>query len=366
MTILLFFVILVALVLVHEFGHFIVAKRAGIRVDEFGVGFPPRLFGVRRGETLYSFNALPFGGFVRIFGENPDEESLRGPDASRSFVRKSKFTQALVLVAGVAMNLLFAWGLFSAGFLAGMPTAVTPEDRESVENPKVLITRVLPHSAAEAAGFETGDEIRRLTATGDEIEIESPVEVSEFVDRHPSESLSLTVLRDGREIELSAMPATIEGVEEDRAILGIITELVGIQKLPLHLALTEGAKLTGVSVWAVITGVWDLIAGAATLSADLSQITGPVGIVSLVGDASSLGLIYLLTFTAFVSINLAIINLLPFPALDGGRLLFVGIEAIKGTPIRPAIANLANTIGFALLILLMLLVTYNDIVRLIG
>lgn len=365
MSVLLFFIILLALVLVHELGHFIVAKRSGIRVDEFGVGFPPKLFGVRKGETLYSVNALPFGGFVKIFGETPDQEALYGPDSARSFVRKPKLVQAAVLVAGVAMNVFFAWILYSGAFLIGMPTAVDPAHREGVSDARVLVTRVVPSSPAERAGMQPGDNVQFLAVGGIEIAVTEPRDIADFIALHGGEEVTVAFLRDGVVHRVNITPtANVEGI--DRLAIGIATELIGTQKLSLLGALGAGAVFTADSTWAILKGVGGLIAGALTFSADLSQITGPVGIVSLVGDASSLGFVYLLTFTAFISINLAIINLLPFPALDGGRLLFVAIEALKGSPIRPRVANVANSVGFAVLILLMLLVTYRDIVRLVG
>ena len=152
MTVLLFLLILLVLILVHEFGHFLTAKWAGIRVDEFGVGFPPRLWGTKRGETLYSVNALPLGGFVKIFGEDPDQASLEGPDSARSFVHKPKLIQSALLVPGGGCNILLAWLLLSLGFMLGMPTALHNARGYELSQVRLTTTSVLSNSPAEQAG----------------------------------------------------------------------------------------------------------------------------------------------------------------------------------------------------------------------
>lgn len=364
MSILIFLVILMLLILVHEFGHFIVAKKSGMRVDEFGIGFPPKLFGKKVGETEYSVNALPFGGFVRIFGENPGEEVGAG-DEARSFTKKSKFLQAAVLVAGVGFNVLFAWVLFSIGFMIGMPTTLSEETEGQAQNVRLVVTSVLPDSPAGSAGLMAGDEVRSLTASGETIENPTLSETLEMIDTEEE----IAVTYDRGDTVGTATVTPVRGLISDapgREAIGVSLGMVGELALAPHVALVEGAQFTYDMLSAVTVGIVSFFANAITFNADFSQVTGPVGIVGLVGSVSELGLIYLLSFTAFISLNLAVINLLPFPALDGGRLLFVIIEAIKGSPIKPVVANALNTVGFALLILLMLVVTYNDIVRLVG
>src|SRR3989338_2669325 len=160
MNILIFLIILLVLVIVHEFGHFFTAKRFGIRVDEFGFGFPPKLFGVKKGETEYTFNLLPLGGFVKIFGENPDEENTSGPDAGRSFINKPKWQQAIVLFAVVFANFLLAWILFSFFFMSGLPTSVGSEiNGTTLKDVHLMIISVMPDSPAEKAGLKSGDTI---------------------------------------------------------------------------------------------------------------------------------------------------------------------------------------------------------------
>ena len=360
------FLVLCLLVLVHELGHVLAAKKFGIRVDEFGIGFPPKAFGKKYGETEYTFNWLPIGGFVRIFGEDPDEESTEGPDRERSFVHKPKWQQAIVLVAGVTFNVLFAWLLFTGGFMVGMPTAVDDENRDQVRDLRLLVTQVIPDSPAEAAGLKTSDQITAITAADGDVMSEKTAEaVSAFISERGGEELTISIVRDDTPQEINVTPEN--GVIEDepeRAAAGFVPTESGIERFAPHIAIAKGADMTVTMLWLVTKGIVTFFADAFTLQADFTQVAGPVGIVGLVGDASALGFAYLVTFTAFISLNLAVINMLPFPALDGGRLLFVLIEKIKGSPINPAIANNLNRVGMILLVLLIVAVTYNDIIRL--
>jgi len=367
MSILIFLVILVVLVVVHEFGHFITAKLAGIRVEEFGVGFPPRLWGKKIGETRYSINALPFGGFVRIFGEQPQDVEKEPQLRERSFSAKPKYIQAMVLVAGVFFNLVFAWILLSTGFLVGLPTSVDEAHLSSVVNPRLIVTEIVPNSPAAEAGLISGDEPKKVIAGTDSTLLFLPSDLPTFVNAHKGETLTLTVLRSGTEVELSIAPkAGVIPGEPERIAIGVVAETVGLQKFGIIQSFAEGAKLTWRVLVEVLSGLWHLLSGAFTGTASIKEITGPVGIVGAVGTATELGFIYLITFSAFISLNLAVVNLLPLPALDGGRLFFLLIEAIKGSPIRPKFTQIANSIGFALLILLMIVVTFNDIARLVG
>ncbi len=359
MTIIIFFIILALLIVSHEFGHFIVAKKLGIRVDEFGLGFPPKILSFKYGETLYTFNSVPFGGFVKIFGEEPNEESINGPDSARSMFNKPKAVQAAVLAAGVTFNILLAWLLLSLGFMIGLPTPVDGAPAGAkVENVKLLITNVLSDSPAAKAGLKAGDEIVSL----DETTSLTPEIVQAFIAKYDQRAVKLSYRR-GENLAEAEVTPMVEGNQVAR--IGIAMDEVGILRLPLFRALWAGATLTAHLVVGTAAALFDFIrtifvgGGVA-----LSQITGPVGLIALVGDASSLGFIYLLTFTAFISINLAIINLIPFPALDGGRLLFLLIEKLKGSPIKPKVANTLNYFGFALLIFLMLAVTYSDVLKL--
>lgn len=354
------------MVVSHEFGHFIVAKKSGIRVDEFSFGFPPRLFGKKIGETTYNFNALPLGGYVKIFGENPNEESINGPDSKRSFVNKPKIIQASVLLAGITMNLLVAWILLSVGFMSGLPTSVGIAPKGStIDNQALTITSVVNDSPAEKGGIKTGDKIIALETKNDTTMLLSsilgPENVQAFVKKHNGEEIKVSLIRGKESMEKTVVP---EENKEGTAMIGISMDMIGMLKLPIHKAVWEGFKLTWNLTKGTAVGFYNLIHDAVLGKADISTLTGPVGIVGVVGDAAKFGFIYLLSFTALISINLAVINLVPFPALDGGRLLFLLIEKIKGSQIKPQVANITNMIGFGLLMLLMVIITYHDVVKL--
>lgn len=367
MNIIIFIVILLVLVVSHEFGHFIVAKKSGIRVDEFSFGFPPKLFGKKFGETTYNFNLLPLGGYVKIYGENPDEDSINGPDSKRSIVNKPRHIQALVLVAGVAMNFLVAWLLLSVGFISGLPSSTSSvPDGSRIENQALTITSVAKDSPAEKAGIKTGDKIVAFETEKDSTRLLSSnlraTNIQNFVKNHSGEEIKVSLVRAQDPMEVVVIP---EVNKEGTPLVGISMDIIGTLKLPIHEAVWEGLKLSGDLFIGTVVGFYHLISSAIVGQADMSSLTGPVGIVGVVGDAAKFGFIYLLSFTALISINLAVINLVPFPALDGGRLLFLLIEKIKGSRIKPQVANIVNMVGFGLLMLLMVIITYHDIVKLL-
>lgn len=360
MSILIFIIILSVLIIVHELGHFLVAKKYGIRVDEFGLGYPPRakkLFNWMG--TEFTLNWLPFGGFVKIFGENPVETAVEAEsaklDTSDNFQDKNRAIQAAVLAGGVFFNFLFAWMLISLGFMTGLAAPVGMS--LPVEDARTVITTVLPGSPAAEAGLRSGDAIVSVERGGVESGI-SPEEVAGFIGES-AEALTFTVDRGGEVSQKTVVPE--EGVVADRPAVGIAMDMVGTVQLSPLKALWHGMAVTVELTWMTAKALGTFIAQAVTGRADLSQVAGPVGIVTMVGDVTELGFSFLLTFTAVISINLALINLVPFPALDGGRLLFVSIEAIRRKPIPPTVFNLANTIGFALLIFLMILITVRDV-----
>lgn len=365
MDILIFIIILLVLVTVHELGHFVTAKWFGIRVDEFGFGFPPRAMRLfKKGETEYTLNWLPIGGFVKIFGEEISAETVEGPEANRSFVNKPKWQQAIVLVAGIFANLLLAWVLFSIGFMSGMPTSVdSVSDKTMLKDAKLVIVTVLPDSPADKAELVSGDKILSLSTPKENITELNPVSLREFIITH-DENITVSYERNGETLSTIIDPVTSEA--DGKPSIGISMAEIGTLKLPFFKALAEGAKFTWTVTEGTVVGLYGLVHSAVTGAGNVKDaITGPVGMVRIVGDASEFGFAYLLSFAALISVNLAVINLVPFPALDGGRLLFVLIEKIKGSRINPNVANIANMIGFWLLILLMIFVTYNDIAKLI-
>ncbi len=353
------------LVLVHEFGHFIVAKKSGIRVDEFGLGFPPKVFAKKWGDTLYTLNAIPFGGFVKIFGEDPHAENIEESDKTGSFHYKPKWVQALVLVAGVTMNILFAWLVLSLGFTIGFPAPVDYSPFGKTTNINLIVTEILPGSPADKAGLMAGDRI--LSASTGDVFVEgeslSPESVSTLIAESGTRNVGIAFVRgDASPQEINVTPDS-ETVPGKRAI-GVGMDSMGVLKLPVHLALLEGVRTTWYITEGTAVGLVKFLWDTARFQSDFSQVAGPVGIAGVVGEARALGFTYLLSLIALISINLAIINLLPFPALDGGRLLFVGIEAVIRRPINPVFVRWANMVGFMILILLMLVVTLHDITNL--
>lgn len=360
MTILLFIVVLVALILVHEFGHFVAAKLSGMRVDEFGIGYPPRAWGMKRGETEYTVNWLPFGGFVRIFGE--DEEAAG--NNPRAFFRKPRVIQALVLLAGILMNLVFAYLLLVITLSMGAPRVLEADQVAITPDAYVLVSSVLPDSPAKEAGFAPGDHVVSATAGEHVFESADSAAFSAYVG---SQTGPITfVLKDSKGVErtITATPRVgIDPTAPDRSVLGVGVASVGTVITPWYKAPLEGLTLTWDLTRNTAVGLVSFFASIFTFSADLSQVSGPIGIAGAVGDASQNGLAALLTLTALISINLALINFLPIPALDGGRLLFVIIEAIIRRPLPRSFQNTVNAVGFAFLILLMLVVTASDIFK---
>mgnify|MGYP000014655347 CR=1 FL=1 len=363
MTVLIFIAVLVLLIVGHELGHFFVAKAVRMKVLEFGVGFPPKIFGKRfgKGETEYTLNWIPFGGFVRILGEDPKDA-----DDPAAFSRKPALLQASVLFAGPFANIVLAFVLFSSAFMFGAPTVLDAlEGTENVRDQRVVVGHVLPASPAEESGVLAGDRIVALSVGETVYTITSPEQVGDLVTQGSrDEPISLILLRQSEERTLRVTPvAGLIADEPERVALGLATALVGTVSYPPHRAVVRAAGTTVDTTVFIAVSLFDLLKSAATLSADVSQIAGPVGIASLTGEAARFGFGSLLSFAALLSINLGIINLFPFPALDGGRLLFLGIESIARRKIPTRVAGALNTFGFGLLILLMLAVTVGDIGR---
>lgn len=361
MSVLIFFLVLFVLILVHEWGHYIAAKKTGMRVDEFGIGFPPKLYGIKKGETEYTFNALPIGGFVRIYGENPDAIEESDPDKNRAFGSRPRLAQAIVLVAGVTMNVIFAWFLFFITFIAGVPTAV---DESTATSAAVLyVSGVLPTSPLSGQ-VEPGSKIVSISVGDKEIQNPTPISFSEFIQSHSDNEVAIKFVKDNKESVVSVKPSFgLIPNEPTKAAVGVSLALVETKSSSVGGALVSATEATYSGLINISVGLFTLLSQAINGTADFSQVAGPIGIVSMVGDAAEFGLVALLTFTAIISLNLAVINMLPIPALDGGRLVFVIIEAITRKKINPVWIGRTNLIGILFLLALMLAVTYNDIMR---
>jgi regulator of sigma E protease len=371
-TLVLFIVVLSILVFVHELGHFLFAKWCKMRVDEFAIGFPPRIWSFKKGETVYAINLIPIGGYVKIHGENPDDESLTGKDASRSFSARPKWMQALVLVAGVSFNMIFAWLAIAFGFMVGFPISTDYFPEKQYQDVKVFIGEVRENSAAAEGGLQPGDAIASLAVIGPSMDgprigpakIPTKTEdISNLVSSTEKGEQVLVGYTRGNALSYATLTPQVS-TETGKPVIGVSLSAAGIVTLPVHEALIEGAVVTGKMTVAIADGLFTFLAKAITGNAPFSQVSGPVGIARLVGDAGEMGFAYLVSLTALISINLAIINILPFPALDGGRLVLVAIETIIRRPVPHNFANALNTIGFILLLLLMVLVTVNDVIKL--
>jgi len=356
MALIIFLIILSILIVVHELGHFAVAKKFGIRVDEFGLGYPPRakkLFHWRG--TDFTLNWLPFGGFVKIFGEDGENSEKE----SDSFVNKNRGIQAMVLVAGVAMNFLFAWFLISIGFAIGMPSSA--DSSLPVENAQTVVTSVMPGSPAKTAGLKAGDVITSIVSGGQIVNTDATAK-ADFIASSDEEVL-LSVKRGEKLLEIPIVPEFNQSL--NKPVIGVSMDDIGVAKLSPIKAVWQGLKTSILLTALTAKALFNLVAQAVQGSASLEGLTGPVGLVGIVGDASVLGFTYLLSLTALISINLTLINLLPFPALDGGRLLVVFVEALSRRNVPAKITSAINTIGFALLVFLMVLVTIQDIAKIL-
>jgi len=348
-TLLIFILILGILVLVHEFGHFIVAKKSGLTVEEFGFGFPPRIFSFKVNETVYSINLLPLGGFVKILGENDGEAGNL-----KSFASKSAGIRSLITAAGVMMNFALGALLLIIGFYIGLPQVVNEENKAIAKNVQIQIIAISNNSPAEKANLKLGDSIEGFG----EISI-----FQDFINQNKEKEISLKIKRGEDYLDIKAVPRA--NPPEREGALGIALAKTGLISYPWYQSVWLGIKSSFIITWEIIKGFFGLIKNLITVGKIPQEIAGPVGIAILAGQATALGFVYLLQLVALISLNLAVLNLIPFPALDGGRLLFLGIEKIKGSKVNPKIENVIHSVGIVLLLALVVLITYRDILKLL-
>ena len=350
LTALIFIAVIGVLVVVHEFGHFIVARRAGMKVEEFGFGFPPRLWGIKRGETLYSINLIPFGGFVKIFGEEGEHRN-----EPRSFSSKPLGIRLKVVIAGVVMNFLLAVFLLMLGNSIGIRVGIGNETDDisvAARDKKIQMLRVIENSPAQEAGLKIFDEI---------IGFSTAQEVRDYIAANAGKEIKLTIRRDSqvevKEISLSAK-------DEGDGLLGIVPARTGLLSYPWYESIWRGLQDAVFLTGQTAVGYYELFKTLLLKGQLLADVSGPIGIANITGQAAAVGFRFLLQFVALISINLAILNIIPFPALDGGRALILIVEKIKGSPVNSKVEAMINSVGFALLILLMVYATVNDIGRL--
>jgi regulator of sigma E protease len=356
-TILIFLLILGILVFVHEAGHFYAARKMGMKVEEFGFGFPPKIWSkTGKDGVVYSINWVPLGGFCKIKGE--DGENKEEPD---SFASKKPWQRGITLLAGVLMNFLFCAVLLSFGFMVGLPQSVDQATLDSgiVKDYKVQIVTVFDDKPAKAAGVQIGDIL--LSADGQPIK--SVQALIKYATSKIGQKVKFEFLRDDKKIEKEI---DVVSIGDNKGGIGVGLIETGIVTYPVYLAVWNGFKLTGILTGQFVMAFYNIIKNLIIGKPLGVQVSGPVGIAALTGQVAKLGWIYILQFTALLSLNLAIINILPFPALDGGRLLFVLIEKIRRKPVSQKIEGLIHTIGFSLLLILIIIITFQDILRYSG
>ncbi|MFH1036916.1 MAG: site-2 protease family protein [Patescibacteria group bacterium] len=357
LTITIAFFSLIGLVVLHEFGHFIVAKRFGVRVEEFGIGYPPKLFGKKIGETVYSLNLLPFGAFVKMPGE------IEQSDDPRSFFNKPVWQRALIVVAGVVSFWIIAAVLFSIVLMMGAPTAISDEETAGIVNPKVQITAVAKDSPAFVAGLQAGDNIIGIKVPGaDFTDINKVKDFQDFVNLSKGQSIDLKIERGNENFEVNLVsrlnPPNGEGP------LGVALVRVAIMSHPWWQAPWQGILATFDTTKGVILGYARALTNLFNGLPTGVELTGPVGIVSLFSQVGKLGVNYFLQFVAIIAVYVAIFNILPIPSVDGGKLLFLAIEAVRRKPVNPKIEQGITTVFFTLLLLVMVWVTIKDVIRL--
>ena len=332
MTLIYAVLIFCLLIFVHEFGHFATAKMCGIKVNEFAIGMGPALFQKQKGETLYSVRAIPIGGFCAMEGEDEDSED------ERAFNNQPAWQRAIVLAAGSIMNLLTAIVLMIIiAFYMGQATTT--------------IETVQDASPAYEAGIMAGDEVIKINGT----DIEEWSDLQTIVGGNEGEAVTFTVVRNGSEDDIEVTPEYDK--EAGRSLVGVTPTMA---RNPVK---AVGTGIT--NTWDMTVMMYDLIGQLFTGDVSAKELSGPVGIVYVVNDSAKMGFIYVVYLAALLSLNLAVINLLPFPALDGGRLLFLVIRKITGKRVTDEMEGKIHFIGIMLLFALMIYVTWNDIIRFI-
>lgn len=382
LTVIIFLLVLSVLVFAHEAGHFFTARRFGVRAEEFGFGFPPRAIGwyknqagkwqrvlgdksvesldnnekeklrPGKGKTIYSLNWLPLGGFVKIKGENGD-----GRNDSDSFSAQKIWQRIIILAAGVVMNIILAWFLFSIAYLIGLPQSTDSLGKGAITtNAKVVIAEVVPGSAAEKAGLKINDYILAV----DNQAVKTEKDLQDLIAVRGGQEVNLLIERNNKDENIKVVPVN----NGSRATMGVAIFSAALVRYPFLNSFWEGAKTTVILLGQIFAAFWGLLKSVFAGQNVGDQFAGPVGIAKITGQAARLGINYLLQFAALLSLNLAVINILPFPALDGGRIFFLLIEKVMGKPVKKEVEAMIHNIGFLLLIALVLFITYKDIVKL--
>lgn len=339
------FISLIVLVVIHEFSHFIVAKRFQVGVEEFGIGYPPRLIARKISGTVYSLNALPFGAFVRI-----PERKLR---------ELQIWQRAIILLAGIASFWVICVFLLVIVFVVGSPIQVSDVENGNLADPRVQVVAVFPSSPAESAGLQVGDTIQEMRFDDQQLRIDKVKQVQEFTQAHKGKEIILSIKRGKRVLEMKAVPRLSSPAGE--GALGIALARVATKRYPLISAISQSTSVTLRLTGQIILGFGRMIKRLVAREPLGVEIVGPVGIFDIFAKAGILGPIYFLQTVALISLHVAVINALPIPVTDGGKVMFLVLEKIRKKPLNERIEQGINTVFFGLLIALMVWITIKDI-----
>lgn len=351
MDIIIFILALSVLVLVHEFGHFMAAKLTGVKVEEFGLGLPPRIVGKKRWGTVWSLNWLPIGGFCKLFGEDLEE---KGAEKNKdSFVTKNPWQKALIVLGGVIMNLVLAVVIFTVVYaILGVP----------VETNKVKIIGVAKNSPAETTGLKDGDWIKSINGT----ELKSGSELTEKISENKGKNVKLLITSDKEKTDKEVIVQVREKAPDGEGLMGVVISTTEMQKIKWYEFYKGiGAGFKEAYYWGKIIwmGVWQMLSGLF-IGKVPKDVSGPIGMYQATSSIkNNQGILAMIHFFGVVSVNLAIVNVLPFPALDGGRIIFVIYEMLTKKRANQKFEAVVNNLGMLILLGLILLVTIGDISR---
>ncbi|OGZ64687.1 MAG: hypothetical protein A2730_01845 [Candidatus Staskawiczbacteria bacterium RIFCSPHIGHO2_01_FULL_39_25] len=361
LTLLIAFLSLIALMIIHEFGHFIIAKKFGVKVEEFGIGYPPRIFGKKFGETIYSINLVPLGAFVKIYGEEG------GIDDYRSFANLAIWKRILIVLGGVIAFWVASAIIFSIAFTIGAFVPIGDQDIQGFAKTHIAIVAIEKASPADIAGLKTGDRVINLINASQNIEVNKIADFQKFIQDNKGKSIALIISRDGKYIPFTLTPRAQHGPNEGP--LGVAVERMAevIEKHPWYEAPVRGTiycvTATGNAVKSIVDVLTSMFTGKGVPAG--AEFAGPVGITIFLARAADYGLGFFLYFIGSISVLVALFNLFPIPALDGGKLLFLIIEKIKGRPVSVKIEQTLTVIFFILLISMSIFITIKfDIPRL--
>ncbi len=354
------FLSLIALMIIHEFGHFIIAKKFGVRVDEFGIGYPPRIFGIKIGETIYSINWIPLGAFVRIYGEEG------GLDDYRSFSNLKIWKRVLIVIGGVAAFWITSMIIFSIVFAMGTDLPVGDQDVQGLINPQVKIVAISENSPASQAGLKIADTIKDIKVNGIDTKITKIADFQKIAGNNKGNEITLTIERGTKDFNVNLTPRINPPAGEGSVGVGLERMATLIKKTSWYMAPVQGVIYTWQTTVNALAGLYSTFADLFSRKGlpQGAAFAGPLGITIFLANAASYGLGFFLYFIGMISVLVAIFNLFPIPALDGGKLIFLLIEKIKGKPVSVKVEQGITMTCFIILICLSLFITIKfDIPR---